>query len=352
MQESLIKRLSFGNMLICINDPLVSVIIPIYKVEKYLNKCVDSIVNQTYKNIEIILIDDGSPDGCPHMCDEWAKKDGRIRVLHKSNSGLSDARNIGIQICKGEYICFVDSDDWCEPTLVQLLLESCLENQVLLSVCGRYDHFEGRDEVQINKCPLKNEIVDSRVFTSRMLIGDHCDCSAWGKMYHRSLWNTVQFPQGRIYEDVAIMYKVVLGVTYVAMINKPLYHYFRHRGGIVMSEFSERLFDYPLNTRNMLSDISLNHPDIFEYACWSHLKALQCVLHKILVLDGKKINQYKIQAKSFSNEIKQYKATWSSSSIFNKRDRQLCQIYSCFFLAQTVGRLKRSIRIIGIKINN
>lgn len=96
------------------NDPLISVIVPVYKVEKYLDECVESIVNQTYRNLEIILVDDGSPDNCPQMCDDWAKRDARIRVIHKENGGLSSARNAGLDVCTGEYISFIDSDDWLE----------------------------------------------------------------------------------------------------------------------------------------------------------------------------------------------------------------------------------------------
>ena len=99
------------------NEPLVSVIVPVYKVEKYLDKCIESIVGQTYENLEIILVDDGSPDNCPTMCDEWAQKDSRIKVIHKENGGLSSARNAGLDACTGDYIGFVDSDDWIEPDM-------------------------------------------------------------------------------------------------------------------------------------------------------------------------------------------------------------------------------------------
>ena len=109
------------------NNPKISVIVPVYKVEKYLDKCVESIVNQTYKNLEIILVDDGSPDNCPAMCDEWAEKDERIRVIHKENGGLADARNAGMDIATGDYIGFVDSDDWIEPNMYEVLLKNALK---------------------------------------------------------------------------------------------------------------------------------------------------------------------------------------------------------------------------------
>ena len=108
-------------------NPLISVIVPIYNVEKYLARCVDSIVNQTYKNLEIILVDDGSPDRCPQMCDDYAEKDSRIKVVHKKNGGLSDARNAGMAVATGEYISFIDSDDWIETSMFELLLNNIFQ---------------------------------------------------------------------------------------------------------------------------------------------------------------------------------------------------------------------------------
>lgn len=326
------------------NKPLVSVVIPIYKVEKYLNKCIDSVVNQTYKNIEIILVDDGSPDLCPRICDDWAKKDARIQVIHKSNGGLSDARNAGIQICTGEYICFVDSDDWVEPTMLQLLLEACFENNTLLSVCGRYDRFEGTDVYKINKCPLKNEVVEAQTFTASMLIGDHCDCSACGKIYHKSLWNTIRFPKGLIYEDIAIMYKVVLSVDRVATVNIPLYNYLRRSGSIVMSDFSEKLFDYPLNTRSMLNDIEQNYQELYVFACWAHVKALFQVLDKIARSSRNVYIKYKKEIKSLQTELIVLKKIWMKSDLFSKKDRIYGRLFSNSLAFRVVGLIKRILK--------
>ena len=115
---------------------LVSVVVPVYKVERYLDKCIGSIVKQTYTNLEIILVDDGSPDNCPQMCDEWAKKDARIRVIHKENGGLSDARNAALDICTGTYVVFVDSDDYVHPEYVSYLYEMIVQHNADLAVCA------------------------------------------------------------------------------------------------------------------------------------------------------------------------------------------------------------------------
>ena len=122
---------------------LVSVIVPIYKVEKYLNKCVDSIINQSYKNLEIILVDDGSPDKCGEICDKYAEKDSRVKVIHKENGGLSDARNAGIDIAKGDYLLFVDSDDWITSNICEVLIKNANDNLSDIIACNQYESFDG-----------------------------------------------------------------------------------------------------------------------------------------------------------------------------------------------------------------
>lgn len=140
-------------------EPLISVIVPVYNVEKYLDKCVDSIVNQTYKNLEIILVDDGSPDNCPKMCDDWARKDKRIRVIHKKNGGVSSARNLGINNANGECIGFVDSDDWIEKKYIQKLYETLIQEGADIALCG-CNRVTGTNIEKIN-AKGTDEIVDS-----------------------------------------------------------------------------------------------------------------------------------------------------------------------------------------------
>ena len=123
-------------------DSLISVIVPIYNVEKYLQKCVDSIINQTYKNLEIILVDDGSPDNCPKMCDDYAEKDSRIKVVHKENGGLSDARNVGMEVATGEYVSFIDSDDYISLDFYETLLETIVDNDSDVVECGVVKFYE------------------------------------------------------------------------------------------------------------------------------------------------------------------------------------------------------------------
>lgn len=322
------------------DNPLISIIIPIYKVEKYLDRCINSVVNQTYHNLEIILVDDGSPDNCPLRCDEWAKRDSRIKVIHKINEGLSSARNIGLDVCNGEYVCFVDSDDWLAADLVGVLLEVCKKNRVRLAVCGRYDIYDKQNIKTIGKKPHQDRVIDAKTAVPQMLVGTEFDCSAWGKLYHRSLWQTARFPFGKIYEDIAILYKVVLSAEHLALVSKPLYYYFRHSESITGSAFTEALLDYPSNTRAMLQDIYENYNDFYEYACWAHTKAIKYVLERLAQADKNIYRDHKVVFKKLTRELYSYKSIWNTSAVFSRKDIQFCCIFSCWYIIRPFMQLK------------
>lgn len=323
-------------------EPMISVIVPIYNVEHYLDRCIQSIVDQTYRNLEIILVDDGSPDGSPEICDLWAKRDSRIKVIHKENGGLSSARNAGLDICDGVYIGFVDSDDWVEPDMYETLLRACLDNDSMLAVCGRY--VVSGDEKIVDKCSVDSGVLEPTEFVSRMLIGDRCDASACDKLFYRSLWSDCRFPHGKIYEDVAVMYKPVLRANTVAIVGKPLYNYYRHSASITKSAFSPKLFDYPNNTRKMLNDITVSNPSLREYACWSHTKALQYVLAKIAKADWQTFCSYLPELKLLSKELRSLKTVWKKSCVFSIYDKKLCAISSVWYILRPIYCFKTAIK--------
>ena len=179
--------------------PLVSVIIPIYKVEPYLRQCVESVIAQTYKNLEIILVDDGSPDNCPKICDKYSQTDKRIKVIHKPNGGLSDARNAGIEIAKGDYLSFVDSDDVIHSQMIDTLMRPLIKDNTLgMSVC-RSLNFENDDE-------LSNKTIN--LYDFRDFFMKNLWVTAWGKVYKKELFSTIKFPVGRIHEDEFTTHKV------------------------------------------------------------------------------------------------------------------------------------------------
>lgn len=206
------------------NSPLISVIVPVYGVEPYLDQCVKSIVKQTYTNLEIILVDDGSKDKCPEMIDAWAEKDGRIRSIHKKNGGLSSARNAGLRKAGGMYVSFVDSDDWLEPDFIEKLFKAIHLYHAEVSVCGY------------------KKVSETRKLKSRFLIESgslfypcstdqaakyflEIAISAWGKLYLRDLIKDIEFVENRLAEDIPYQMEVLTKINMVAFCNKHLYNY-------------------------------------------------------------------------------------------------------------------------------
>lgn len=217
--------------MITTNKPLISIIVPIYNVERYLPKCIDSILEQTYSNFELILVDDGSPDSCGKICDEYQKKDSRIIVIHKKNGGLSSARNAGIDVAKGEYIGFVDSDDYIEPFMYEKLFQAVSENQCKLAVCSINFVFE--DGIVLQKTQdAKDQVFDFEQAMMEMNTYRLFDMGAWSKLYHKSLLDDIRFPEGKLSEDFYIMYKVFDKAQKIAFVATPCYNYLQRQNSI------------------------------------------------------------------------------------------------------------------------
>ncbi|OKL36565.1 glycosyltransferase family 2 protein [Domibacillus mangrovi] len=204
--------------------PKISIIVPVYKVEPYIHKCVDSILAQTFKDFELILVDDGSPDKCGEICDEYAQKDSRVHVIHKKNGGLSDARNAGLNIAKGEYIGFVDSDDWIESDMYELLYNMCEENECDIANCTSIIHFKSETVINGNH-PLiihnRNEAMKA------MLEGELYDEVVWTKLIKRNLIGDTRFKVGIVYEDTDFTYRLIHKSKKVCCIGAPKYHYIK-----------------------------------------------------------------------------------------------------------------------------
>ncbi len=208
----------------------ISVIVPVYEVEPYLRKCLDSVVNQTYQNLEIILVDDGSPDKCPAICDEYAARDERIQVIHKENGGVASARNAGLERVTGDYIGWVDSDDWIETDMFEYLLENAEKFGADITVCGRYEiskenkKFRGWEEI---KCINRLEGL------TLLLQNDLMQNFLWDKLWRRDLFQGILFPAGKTFEDVAIMYRLFERAEKVVCLPVAKYNYFHRLGSIV-----------------------------------------------------------------------------------------------------------------------
>ena len=222
------------------ND-LISVIIPVYKVEEYLCRCVDSVLAQTYGNLEIILVDDGSPDGCPAMCDAYAGQDARIRVIHQENAGLSGARNAGIDAARGQWLAFVDSDDYLAPDFLECLYRACVDTGSELSVC-RWIYVRGEAVLELGTGAV--ETCTGREMLHRMYGPDgSCFVVAWNKLYRRELFQGIRYPAGRIHEDEATTYRIYDRVKKAAVVDSTRYGYFINADSITRS-FSPRRLDW------------------------------------------------------------------------------------------------------------
>lgn len=220
---------------------LISVIVPVYNVEKYLDRCVNSLVNQTYRNLEIILVDDGSTDRCPEICDKWASQDHRVVVLHKENGGLSDARNAGIDHAHGQCLSFVDSDDFVDETFIQVLHDTMVSTNCKMSVIGFQFFFE-EEKIAVDRT-RKWDIrlyTTEEALTSLLTWGEQFADYAWNKLYRRELFATVRYPFKKRLEDAGTTCLLVGQCDRVAYYPAPLYFYYQ-RADSIMHNWDEQL---------------------------------------------------------------------------------------------------------------
>ncbi len=251
----------------------ISIIVPVYKVEAYLDQCVQSIVDQTYTDLEIILVDDGSPDNCPAMCDAWAEKDSRIKVIHKGNGGIADARNAGLTNATGEYIGFVDSDDYIAPDMYEILISKMQKDDCDIAVGQIYPTVS-------SEYPKHYKIGKSYTFSSleaiSFFIERPLDNACWNKLYRRSLFSGVCFPQLRTGEDVGTVYSL-LAIARKICVDYNAVYFYRQRDNSMIHKMTLYSLDELQGLSQRVDIIVENYPlltskaKIFLYACASKL---------------------------------------------------------------------------------
>jgi glycosyltransferase involved in cell wall biosynthesis len=231
------------NKMIKSKEALVSIVIPVYKVEKYIYGCLESVITQSYKNLEIILVDDGSPDKCGIICDKFAKIDQRINVIHKKNGGVSEARNYGIEKARGDYITFVDSDDQIHPEMIKYLVEGLEKSGADISICGYSKVLEPVDEFP--KLNLSNDwkVKSGEKVCERMYKKDASLVVVYKKMYKKELWRKLRFPVGKIHEDEFLSYKLFMNSVKIAYSEDKLYYYLKRTGSIMNTKYSNLRLD-------------------------------------------------------------------------------------------------------------
>lgn len=302
--------------------PLISVIVPVYKVEDYLPRCVDSLLAQTYPNLEIYLVDDGSPDRCGILCDEFAAADPRIRVIHKENGGLSSARNAGIDVAEGEYLGFVDSDDWVEPDFYEQLYAAAAKFGASMAYCGRLDEESGTGAQTVGLCPEREEVISGEEFVRRVFHWENVDSAAWDKLYRRELFREIRYPLGVICEDVPVTYRLALLGGRVAACPKPLYHYFHRPNSITTSLISPRNFRYVENVRKVEEDICQNWPQLEESARYLKTRTIGVTLQALEVSDPAVQEKFASQSREYRSQLRQQVGFIMKSSLFSQKERR------------------------------
>lgn len=267
--------------------PVISVVVPVFGVEKFLSRCIKSIVNQTYRNLEIIIVDDGSPDKCPQICDEWANIDKRIVIIHKENGGLSSARNAGIEISTGEYITFIDSDDWISEDYIEYLYDLIVKNDADL-VMGNYLSTSKYEHNIFLNGEIKEKIITGREFLLKILkVNTQENVQyAWGKLYKNFRDTEIRYPEGLIDEDVPTTFKYAVTCDRVVISTKLVYAYFDNQNSILRRKFNRNRFDL-LEVWKLIEDYAAIHCDeeIQKYAKINYYRANFGILCNICTED-------------------------------------------------------------------
>lgn len=303
-------------------NPLISVVVPVYNVEQYLEQCVESIRNQTYINLEIILVDDGSPDKCPEICDQFADKDTRIKVIHKENGGLSDARNVGVEFAHGEYVVFIDSDDWIHKDMIMEMLHVLhSDNAIDIVVCAsqRVDKTpKPINEKKIQKFRIcdKEDIVEKWLYQK-------IKTSACAILLPYNLCKKINFPKGRLYEDLFTTYKFYWNSKKIGYILSPLYYYRRNASGIMKQKFSLKKFD-EIDAVNEIIDFFKKESPFFLSAAYSR-KFSACA--QVLRCMPQSLTDRNLIIKQ--NELWEFLLENRRNMIFNTKARMKNRIGAC-----------------------
>ncbi len=321
-------------------EPLISVIVPVYQVEPWLERCVDSIRNQTYRNLEIILVDDGSPDRCGEMCDQFAQEDNRILVIHRENGGLSAARNTGLDICHGEYIGFVDSDDFIHPEMYSRLYGDICSFGTKLAFCQPMTCYMGNASFPPAKASVaifsKEEILEKS-------LRDIIWFSAWTKLYHNSLFEGLRYPEGRTNEDFPSTIRIFDKCDHIAVDYNQFYAYCKHAGSITTSSSVSNAFDQIISGEEVYLFIKKTHPNL-DYLAVRIL--LAACLGFLLKTNSKSSNDILAKRESAFSMIRKYFPGSKHSRYLSSSQRLLLATANagdrCFTIATWIYRLIHS----------
>ncbi|WP_456277303.1 glycosyltransferase family 2 protein [Bacillus sp. AK128] len=330
-------------------NPLVSIIVPIYKVEKYIHRCLESITSQSYYNLEIILVNDGSPDDCGIIADRYAEVDRRIRVIHKENGGLSDARNYGVKEATGEYIVFIDSDDWIKHNMIEELVKNALNLNADVVQSAFYYAYEDKflfDNRYYDR-DAAPQIIDKEQLMKQLIKNEKVKNFAWGKIYKTNLIKDIPFKKGVLFEDVFWAHQVLHRVKVFVLLNQPLCYYFQRDNSIV-STYTIKNLDFIKGLLERHKFINKYYGNLSSESLVSILKA--SLIHYRLLLINKGKDPKKFYRKKLQMYIKQNRNEYYK--VFKKHPELVFQLF-LFNLTPYLYLLyliiKKVIRILNLK---
>lgn len=278
----------------------ISVIVPVYNVEKYLSRCIDSILAQTYTNLEIFLVDDGSTDSCGKICDEYKEKDERVIVIHKENGGLSDARNAALKKMIGKYVTLIDSDDFVSPYYIYNLYEALKATGAGMSASWFVEYFDDDKLPDFSKVKLENiKSYGIQDCLEKMLYQDGFETCAWGKLYKAELFDGIEYPKGKLYEDIPVTYRLIERSGLVAVITNIDYMYYQRSSSIANEKFNIRKLDAIEHMGALHDYVCANYPEIKKAADCRYLSTICNILFQI------PNNEYKAERKMLWGRIKE-----------------------------------------------
>lgn len=259
----------------------ISIIVPVYRVENYLEKCLNSLLNQTLRDIEIILVDDGSPDNCGKICDEFAQRDSRVRVIHKQNEGLSEARNVGITYAQSQFVGFVDSDDFVAEDMYETLYENLIKFDADVSVCGLYNCYSKKMVPQFGGKEFF--LMDGKEALKVALEGEKFSVNAVNKLYKKDLFLDVNFPKGKLSEDAFTIPQILAKASKVVFDSSPKYYYIHRGESITTSKFKYQDFNVVEAYKKNLEFVRVNFEDLVKQAEFRLLWSYTYVFDKMVL---------------------------------------------------------------------
>lgn len=323
------------------NRELISVIIPIYNVEKYLKECIDSILNQTYKNIEIILVDDGSTDNSPNICDEYTQKDTRVITIHQKNQGVSSARNKGLEASKGNYIFWIDSDDYVKEDCIEKLYNLLKKYDSDISICD-YTQGSDRDYVFVDN-EVKEEVYDSFTGLNNIYKNHHYSfimAASWAKLIKKSLYKDLKYPVAKIFEDIYLSHHLISKCNKISYTNEVMYYYYQWPESILGKKLYKAKLDYLGAFKERIHFFeNLNYKELQEKARHQYLHALMWEFSR-----AKDILHDKEMVKNIVKEYRKYYTLGTENKKFNHETKwYMFKFYVSPYLSDLLNKVKAKL---------